>query len=429
MRMRIAGAGAVLAVAMMAWLSCPSKALGRANNDYAARFDRLDDRINGGRGYATSTNETGVLAGSESLLLQSYVEMYRATGYRGYLDKLVDQFDEVLKRRDDVRQLRDDSRKRIMHAWGSTSASQGKWHVWAGHTAAICLGPLDFVEIVRSNKKLRADYGAKANEYLAKIRQSMDAHDVDWREGIGREEGRYADPLVGTIPFEQQSAMGAVNIGLWRVTRDPRYQDKATRLAHLLKDRLKRTEDGGYLWSYVPVGATDAAHAEDISRAAVDVMFAVRCKNAGIVFDAADLRAFGETWMKHVRRARGEWANTVAGGGGTNAHIPQAAGRWLDVCPFQWKLYGDARDAYASLADEQATPADVLGLAKLARYSRNRRALRSGWLLVPARDGGGVAVGEDDSRDEGTSRGALARPVSACGRQGQASGVGSAPGA
>jgi len=50
---------------------------------YQQIFACVDSSINRGRGYADSTNYSGLLAWGESYLLRSYVEMYEATRDRG----------------------------------------------------------------------------------------------------------------------------------------------------------------------------------------------------------------------------------------------------------------------------------------------------------------------------------------------------------
>src|SRR5437879_5631388 len=66
------------------WL-CTAPVQSRAAQDWVARFDRMDRRINNGQGYCTSLNTAGELAWGEGYILCGYMEMYRATGERAYL--------------------------------------------------------------------------------------------------------------------------------------------------------------------------------------------------------------------------------------------------------------------------------------------------------------------------------------------------------
>src|SRR5579872_2467853 len=262
----------------------PPLAVAPAPEDYTARFDNMDERINNGRGFSESLNGSGTLAWSEGLILQSYAEMYRATGDTAYLDRLVAHFDRMLTNRDDARHVNDFYRRTSLAGWGSDEYSKGRWHVWAVHTGMICLGPIDFVALVKAEGRLHKRYAAKADEYLARIEQSVAAHDPDWRDGPGAEEGYYHDPAIGPLPLNQQNALGLVQLGLYLVTRDHVYKDRVTRLANYFRNRLRRQPDGAYDWAYAPPLRTHGQGSEDISHAAINIEFAFRCRFAHIVF-------------------------------------------------------------------------------------------------------------------------------------------------
>jgi hypothetical protein len=344
-----------------------------AGEDYVARFNAMDRRINNGQGYSESLNKNGELAWGESYILMGYVEMYRATDDPSYLDRLVEHFDRILRNRDDRRapSVKDYYRKVPLAGWGSDEYSKSRWHVWAVHTGMICQAPMDFVALVKARLRLRKRFAAKQEEYLARIRESVAAHDPEWRNGPGPDEGYYVDPGIGPLPLNQQNALGTVILGLYLVTRDHVYKERATRLANFMRNRLRRTPDGAFDWSYWPRPDGTGAGSEDISHAAINIEFAVRCREAHIVFDEGDMKAFANTWTAYVRRADGEWADTVGGGGGPNTHIPQALGRWLDLCRYDRKIFEDAKQAFAALDDEQGSGgANMLGLAKLARWQK-----------------------------------------------------------
>ena len=346
-----------------------------APEDFVARFDRMDQRINKGQGYCASLNTSGELAWAEAYILQGYIEMYRATKDRAYLDSLVEHFDKVLASRDDVRKVKDYYRKVPMAGWGSNEYSRQRWHVWAVHTGVICLGPAEFVRTVYGISKLRREYGDKGDEYLTRVKEAVAANDPDWRDGPGKDEGHYVDASlgVGPLPLNQQNALGSIIVELYRITRDHAYKERAMKLAVYFKRRLHLTDDGAYEWSYQPREDTSSNGSEDISHAAINIDFALRCRWAHIVFKQKEMLAFTRTWTTKIRRGPGEWANTVAGTGGTNTHIPSALGRWLDLCQFDRSIIADARRAFAKVDEDKATAANMLGIAKLARWERRIR--------------------------------------------------------
>jgi hypothetical protein len=336
--------------------------------DYIARFERMDKQINNGRGFSDALNNKGALAWGESYILQSYVEMYRATDDTAYLDRLVQHFERVLAKRDDVRRVIDYYRKVPLAGWGSDEFSQGRWHVWAVHTGMICQGPMDFVVLVNKRHRLRALYGRKADEFLARIKECVAAHDPEWRNGPGPHEGYYHDPGIGPLPLNQQNALGQVMIGLYQMTKNRTYKDRVRRLANYFKNRLRITPEGAYDWSYWPKPDAPGSGSEDLSHASINIQFAVRCREAHIVFNNKDMAAFAKTWLLQVKRAEGEWADTVSGGGGTNTYIPEAAGCWLDLSPFNRRIFHDIKRAFSMVGEDRVNCLLMLGLAKLARW-------------------------------------------------------------
>ncbi len=333
------------------------------------RFDKIDNHLNNGMGYTNVLGNTSGYAWGESYVLSAYIDMYRATGDTLYLDKLVEQFDRVLANRDDARHINDYYRKAPIAGWGSTEYSKGKWHTWLVHTGMICQGPADFVQIVRAEGRLKK-YAAKADLYLQKIKESVSSHEPDWRNGPGKDEGYYVDPEIGPLPVNQQNAMGSVLVSLYHTTRDHFYRDKASQLARFMQKRLRKRPDGSFDWSYWPRLDGNGRGSEDISHAAININFAVRCRAQKIVFSNQDMDAFALTWTHYIRRSAHEFADNVDGKGGTNTHSPQAVGRWMDLSMFNHAILEDGLTVFGDLADEKASGADLLGIAKLAHYRK-----------------------------------------------------------
>jgi hypothetical protein len=234
----------------------------------------------------------------------------------------------------------------------------------------ICQGPADFAALVKRTPALRKRYGAVADRFIARIAESVAAHDAEWRDGPGPGEGYYTDSIVGPLPLNQQNALGIVLVDLYRATRDPAYRARATRLATYFRNRLRRTSDDAFDWAYNPGPDRTGTGSEDISHAAINVEFAIRCRDAHIVFNDFDMARFARTWSDHVRKAPGEWADTVGGTGGPNTHIPQALGRWLDLCRWDRSILADAKLAFDGVGEDPPSCAVLLGVAELAKWQR-----------------------------------------------------------
>lgn len=337
------------------------------------RFDQSDRAINNGKGYSEHTNENGELAWAEAYLLLGYMEMYRATGEREYLRKVVEHFDRILRNRDDVRGIADAYARKPLAGWGSTKYSGGKWHVWLVHTGMITLAPAEFVRLVRFDRWLQREFGVKAQEYCQRIEECIRDTDDYWRDGPADGEGYYYSPhLDHVLPLNQQNAMGSVLVEMWRATGVGRYRDRAMRLARFFRRRLRKGEPHWYDWSYWPKRTQDDRGSEDISHASLNVDFAVRCVAEGLVFDRRDAERFANTWLLKIRRADGTWAGEVSGRGNGNAYMPGAGGMWLSLCRVVSRDVGRAlyRDISRAFGEKQLlTAPEMVGVARLRRYA------------------------------------------------------------
>jgi hypothetical protein len=64
-------------------------------------YEVIDMRINSGQGYASCLDTIGYLSWRESRILESYLNVYRATGDVKWIEKFICQADLVLIHRDD----------------------------------------------------------------------------------------------------------------------------------------------------------------------------------------------------------------------------------------------------------------------------------------------------------------------------------------
>lgn len=340
-------------------------------------FDRTDRSIHEGKGYSEYTNDTGTLAWAEAYILLGYMEMYRATRERDYLRRLVDHFDRVLRNRDDMRGIVDVYAGKPLAGWGSQKYTKGKWHVWIVHTGMITLAPAEFVQLVRSDRWLQREFGAKAQEYRQRIEECIRDTDNYWRDGPAEEEGYYYSPYIhDVLPLNQQNAMGSVLIEMWRATGQRRFRDRAEKLARFFRNRLRTRDACCYDWSYWPKLTQDGKGSEDISHASLNVEFAVRCVADGIVFDRKDATRFANTWLLKVRRADGTWAGEVSGRGDGSAYMPGAGGMWLSLCRVVPReigraLYHDIERAYLG-KEQMIDKVGMVGVARLLRYASLR---------------------------------------------------------
>lgn len=338
-----------------------------------AVFDSFDRSLNDGRGYSDCSNTSGLLAWAESYLMNGYVDMYLATSDTAYLRKLTAHFDRVLANRDDVIGAVDTYTSRSMAGWGSSSYARNgaKWHVFIVHTGMITNAPADFVRLVLTQQALQAEFGTSAALYRKKIQECIADAEEYWRDGPGKDEGYYVDPVFELLPLNQQNAMGRVLLTMYQVTGNEQYRNKAERLARFMKKRLRSVPDGSYDWAYWPKASEDGPGSEDISHASINVDFAARCAAAGIVFTSQDVERFALAWLRHVVRPDGTWARDPSSTGTSEKYMPATSGRWLSLIPLlkpslQAELYADVRRAFTTTPF--AMPSGAGGMAMLLLY-------------------------------------------------------------
>ena len=337
-------------------------------------FDDNDRAIHNGKGYSASLNENGELAWGESYILLAYMEMYRATRDRCYLRKLVEHFDRVLQNRDDIRGVADVYAGKPLAGWGSTRYSKGEWHVWIVHTGMITMAPTEFVRLVGGDPFLHREFGATAQVYRERLEECIRDTQPYWRNGPASGEGYFYSPrLNDALPLNQQNAMGSVLLEMWRATGNLRYRKQAERLARFFRNRLRTSDPRVYDWAYWYKLKGEARGSEDISHAALNVDFAVRCVAEGIVFTRSDAERFANTWLLKVRREDGSYAGEVSGREDGSEYMPFSGGMWLALCrvlpkPLAQAMYRDVLQAY--LKKSRYSASELLGLARLLRFWR-----------------------------------------------------------
>lgn len=343
--------------------------------DVAARREQLENALLSAAPYKTDASNAA-LPWSESYLLQAMSAAYAATHDTRYAVALLDRFDAILADRDDRRipPRRDELTGRVGPAWGTDRYTQGRWHVWAVHTGMVCLGPAELMNLLGTHPSAAID-GARIHRVLAALEAAVAHHDQEWRWGPRPDEGYYVDQGIGLLPLNQQNALGLVMLELHRATGKRSYRERAAALARFFRNRLRTEPSVAYSWSYQPGIEGNRSGFEDISHAAINVQFAVRCAEAGLVFTRGDLRRFAATYRLAVRRGEGQWSDTVGTTGGTNAHAPQALGRWLPLAKFEPTIIADVEATMPALTGG-SSGAMLLGLANLVRYGASRQMPR-----------------------------------------------------
>lgn len=346
-------------------------------------FDALDQQVNEGRGYKDNLNTDGfptgaLLAWSESYLMQSYAEMFRATRDENYLDKLYEHIDSVMHNRDDFRE-QVDYKGELIPAWGTNRYTKNKtWMHFAVHTGMITYPMLEFVQLVRNFRIQRLT--KEAETVLALVQESVNYHDKEWKpQETGYGLYTYPEDFYHksnyVLPLNQQAAMGRSLILLWKLTNEKKYFERARDIALAIKASLQPAKFGGYVWGVQIGPLSDNNGLEDISHGAITIDFIRLAYEEGIVFTSQDIQRITFT-IKHLL-ADGRAERYVDGTGDYSYEI--AAGQYAFLTPYDheiWQLcYKLLFEIYrvdltAKYFQEDWWGTVMLGIARLANNAK-----------------------------------------------------------
>jgi hypothetical protein len=342
------------------------------------KFDELDAAgPNGGDWYKDATNEEGTLAWGESYVMMAYAQMYETTRERRYLDRLAEHADGVIAQRDDARGVADYTGT-ANPCWQATRYSTQPM-CWAVHSGMLTFPMAMFAAYVAERGELAAaatydgsSYAEKAASILAAVVETYDFHEPAWRDE-GSSSGTYVFPPDASfyeyagdeMPLNQMNAMGNTALALWLATGEESYRGRAERLANHLAANLTTGSGNTYLWNYW--GGAYAAPGEDISHAAISVGFAALCARSGVVFTAADMLRFGNTFFDSVI-IDNKNSHDYIGGGSVNgdSYRPQM-GRWAILGEWDPRAVAAVRNVYDTYASV-GSGSVLLGFAYLARW-------------------------------------------------------------
>ncbi len=334
---------------------------GRARAEGASArfaFDKADQALNAGDGYKTATNETGTLGWGESYVMMGYAAMFRQSGDPTYLVKLADHAASVMKSTDQARGINDYA-GRSRPCWQSTKYSSGSEpYCWAVHAGMLLLPMAELAELVAAHPEYagldvpgQGKLGDVTAALVPQLEQAVAVFDADWKSGPAAGEGHYVAESGATftgyggqaLPLNMMNALGRAQLALWQVTQNDAYKQRAQALGTYLKNRLS-VNGTSYAWTYRGVAWT-GTNGEDISHAAINVDFAVRLREASLVFTDADLKRFASTLFDKVHVDSATTADLVDGTGGTNKYTPIAA-LWLGLSPYDARVWPVGANLY-----------------------------------------------------------------------------------
>jgi hypothetical protein len=319
---------ALIVVQLACGLLLRAGPVGTNDAQLRARFDQLVFPAVASAVHQSATNLGGNIAWGPAYPLAALVEMFDVTRDAKYARRIVQLGDWIAVARDDQNGLRDEIRGQSFPAWSTPACSEGKRYVWAVHTGTIVAPLARFAAVIRSDPKLAAQWDKDAERLLQVAEAAVSVDDADYRDGPGPDEGYlYCPYLKKPLPLNMQNALAQAWLAIDDANQNTRHRERIKRLARFTKNRLRAMDDGSYVWAYWPPLAGTNASFEDISHAAGNINFMVRCFEHDIVFSRADLTRLEQTLLNRVLQPDGRIADTV-GGTGEFDHHRSAALRW-----------------------------------------------------------------------------------------------------
>ncbi len=329
-------------------------------------------------------NAQGAVAWGYAYILEALAEAVQATQQPRYAEQFVRVADTVIAARDDQHNRRDEVRGQVLPAWGSIKYTKGKHYVWAVHTGMICAPMAQFAAIVKSDGKLRARFGKAADRLLQVATESMAAHEDQYRDGPGADEGYlYGYWVKSLLPLNQQLAPGRAYLWLYEATGEARYRQRAERLLRFTLNRVRRLPDGAMVWGYWPTLESPGEKFDDTSHASITADFLAQCVEHELA-PADVLGALDKTFLTRVLLGPDTVADYLSGKG-VNAfrNAPYLWGRLARHNPIiRNKLLEYLRRHASGGGDRVFITGPLVGYAQLLAATPDERAANKKTHLI-----------------------------------------------
>ncbi len=370
------------------------------------------------------------LGWSESRILRALLQMYKATGKPYFLEELTRHIDTVWSLRDDIAGTPDWA-GRLKAYWSRSQGDDGNGvplgdHGYVVHSGMITYPIVKLVQHIYDTPALDNDpvLRAKADDYLAKVRQVVAAHNYRWKAedyrdvDIKPDEGFYFwagnDLAVlesnrgWNVPHNQQLAMGSTLLALYELTQEPEYKDKARRMGRVFWRDLSES-GSGYVWHYWwGSSLVRDDKLEDFGHGMVDLEFMMEAFNSGFNIvnstrpfpETSHMNRFASTFLTKFHKGPSSYAERLDGitaNPPRQGKVDRAAG-YLGLAQWDERVYDEIYKTFTSssnnLNDTAVTgfssPLVMLGWANLTYW-----AVELGKGLPPA---DGVFTFEGDSQ-------------------------------
>ncbi len=317
------------------------------------------------------------LAWGQSYVMQAFVDVYKGTKDKKYLDRLAKIIDDTIAMSDKARGIKDYKGQSNM-CWQSTGFST-QAVCWAAHTGMLAVSMAEMAAFLKKDPSL-ADHitydqkklGDKVPGYLQAAKDAAAVHDFEWKQDV--DTGWFIfDPNATSyqhhgkeVPPNMYGAMGMLYTALSDATGEPKFKDRATRLAKRLRKHITTSATtGAFLWNYwTPVGSF-VSPGEDLPHAGLTVTSAMRYERSGIEFTKADIAKFAKTFMRHTYVDSTAIFDHIAGGAKMTDPKRLDCGFMSVLGSYDGPVYAVMREAYEGVPGDKASVRELRGLSGL----------------------------------------------------------------
>lgn len=276
--------------------------------------------------------------------------------------------------------------------------------VFHAYDGQILFPMLEFAHIVLIEEPgLQATYGETAQLFIKEARQVLEEAEENWRDGPDPGEGYYVFGPYGFpfwadnvgAPFNYLNSLGAALIRLHQVTGEALWRERAEAIGMHFKNRLRLTDEDGYVWDYWWGIANEGwsredqvsfnrpqwsgrPKVEDIAHGQQAAKFIAVAVEAGIVFDETEARRFGNTVTRQMYREDEQRLSYQVDGAGYRPKSAHAIGHWLDLAPYHPDLAPLLLQVMKTeqVHERAASPVVLYAIAKAAALQKADKGLR-----------------------------------------------------
>jgi hypothetical protein len=227
-----------------------------------------------------------------------------------------------------------------------------------------------FIEAVKNDPQLQAEFGDDADTFLAFINKHIfEKNEVDWLD-MGELGGGYRfEPFITDrypnriMPHNQFGALCRAWLVLKDVQgADPRMANRAEQMVRYFYNHLHlmRSEDADdpfewyqwYYWDWTDYGEPGHSGWEDTSHAGLTMSMAVEAARRGVIFTDADMQRIANCWLRVMYNGDEQNPKMAARVDGEGEHKFSALhGSWSRLSQWDRRAYDLALGAFESMSE------------------------------------------------------------------------------